>query len=66
MALVRCYVNAVLGTGLAVDSEGCVGSDRGSLCRLLTVLDWLRRKGPGYQNEISRILREKMQAEMAT
>jgi uncharacterized protein (DUF4415 family) len=27
------------------------------------VLDWLRRKGPGYQTEINRILRERMVAE---
>jgi uncharacterized protein (DUF4415 family) len=27
------------------------------------VLDWLRRKGPGYQDEINRLLRERMQAE---
>jgi uncharacterized protein (DUF4415 family) len=27
------------------------------------VLDWLCRKGPGYQGEINRILRERMQAE---
>jgi uncharacterized protein (DUF4415 family) len=30
------------------------------------VLDWLRRKGPGYQTEINRILREKMATETAT
>jgi uncharacterized protein (DUF4415 family) len=30
------------------------------------VLEWLRRKGPGYQTEINRILREKMAAETAT
>jgi len=29
----------------------------------MDVLDWLRRKGPGYQTEINRILREKMLAE---
>jgi uncharacterized protein (DUF4415 family) len=27
------------------------------------VLDWLRRKSPEYQDEINRILREKMEAE---
>jgi uncharacterized protein (DUF4415 family) len=27
------------------------------------VLDWLRRRGPGYQTEINRILRERMEAE---
>ena len=32
----------------------------------MDVLDWLRRKGPGYQTEINRILREKMQAETVT
>ena len=26
------------------------------------VLDWLRRRGPGYQTEINRILRERMEA----
>jgi uncharacterized protein (DUF4415 family) len=31
----------------------------------MDVLDWLRRKGPGYQTEINRILREKMAAEAA-
>jgi uncharacterized protein (DUF4415 family) len=31
----------------------------------MDVLDWLRRKGPGYQTEINRILREKMEAEAA-
>jgi uncharacterized protein (DUF4415 family) len=31
----------------------------------MDVLDWLRRKGPGYQTEINRILRERMEAEMA-
>ena len=25
------------------------------------VLDWLRRRGPGYQTEINRILRERME-----
>ena len=30
------------------------------------VLDWLRRKGPGYQGEINRILRERMLAETHT
>ena len=29
-------------------------------------LYWLRRKGPGYQTEINRILREKMEAETVT
>ena len=29
----------------------------------MDVLDWLRRKGPGYQTEINRILREKMETE---
>ncbi|HSZ88605.1 MAG TPA: BrnA antitoxin family protein [Acetobacteraceae bacterium] len=29
----------------------------------MDVLDWLRRHGPGYQTEINRILREKMEAE---
>jgi uncharacterized protein (DUF4415 family) len=29
----------------------------------MDVLDWLRRRGPGYQTEINRILREKMDAE---
>jgi uncharacterized protein (DUF4415 family) len=29
----------------------------------MDVLDWLRRKGPGYQTTINRILRERMQAE---
>jgi uncharacterized protein (DUF4415 family) len=29
----------------------------------MDVLDWLRRKGPGYQTEINRILREKMVSE---
>jgi uncharacterized protein (DUF4415 family) len=32
----------------------------------MDVLDWLRRKGPGYQTEINRILREKMEAETVT
>lgn len=27
------------------------------------VLDWLRRRGPGYQTEINRILRERMEAQ---
>jgi uncharacterized protein (DUF4415 family) len=31
----------------------------------MDVLDWLRRRGPGYQAEINRILREKMEAETA-
>ncbi len=31
----------------------------------MDVLDWLRRQGPGYQTEINRILRERMQAELA-
>jgi uncharacterized protein (DUF4415 family) len=30
----------------------------------MDVLDWLRLKGPGYQTEINRILREKMLAEL--
>jgi uncharacterized protein (DUF4415 family) len=30
------------------------------------VMAWLRRKGPGYQTEINRILREKMAAETIT
>ncbi len=30
----------------------------------MDVLDWLRRKGPGYQTEINRILRERMIAEL--
>lgn len=29
----------------------------------MDVLDWLRRRGPGYQTEINRILREKMNSE---
>jgi uncharacterized protein (DUF4415 family) len=29
----------------------------------MDVLDWLRRRGPGYQTEINRILREKMETE---
>jgi uncharacterized protein (DUF4415 family) len=29
----------------------------------MDVLDWLRRKGPGYQSIINRILRERMEAE---
>ena len=29
----------------------------------MDVLDWLRRKGPGYQSIINRILRERMAAE---
>lgn len=29
----------------------------------MDVLDWLRRKGPGYQTTINQILRERMQAE---
>lgn len=29
----------------------------------MDVLDWLRHKGPGYQTEINRILRERMEAE---
>jgi len=32
----------------------------------MDVLDWLRRRGPGYQTEINRILREKMAAETIT
>ena len=31
----------------------------------MDVLDWLRRKGPGYQTTINRILRERMEAEQA-
>jgi uncharacterized protein (DUF4415 family) len=31
----------------------------------MDVLDWLRRRGPGYQTEINRILREKMEAEVS-
>jgi len=30
------------------------------------VMAWLRAKGPGYQTEINRILREKMAAETVT
>jgi uncharacterized protein (DUF4415 family) len=30
----------------------------------MDVLDWLRRRGPGYQTEINRILREKMETEV--
>jgi uncharacterized protein (DUF4415 family) len=30
----------------------------------MDVLDWLRQRGPGYQTEINRILREKMEAEL--
>jgi len=29
----------------------------------MDVLDWLRRRGPGYQTTINRILREHMEAE---
>jgi uncharacterized protein (DUF4415 family) len=29
----------------------------------MDVLDWLRRRGPRYQTEINRILREKMETE---
>jgi len=29
----------------------------------MDVLDWLRRRGPGYQTEINRILRDRMEAE---
>ncbi len=29
----------------------------------MDVLDWLRRRGPRYQTEINRILREKMEAD---
>lgn len=29
----------------------------------MDVVDWLRRRGPGYQTEINRILRERMVAE---
>jgi uncharacterized protein (DUF4415 family) len=29
----------------------------------MDVLDWLRRKGPGYQSIINHILRERMEAE---
>ncbi|HVB66836.1 MAG TPA: BrnA antitoxin family protein [Acetobacteraceae bacterium] len=28
------------------------------------VLDWLRRRGPGYQTEINRILRERMEMQV--
>jgi uncharacterized protein (DUF4415 family) len=31
----------------------------------MDVLDWLRRRGPSYQTEINRILREKMEAEVS-
>jgi uncharacterized protein (DUF4415 family) len=31
----------------------------------MDVLDWLRRKGPGYQTTINRVLRERMNAETA-
>jgi uncharacterized protein (DUF4415 family) len=31
----------------------------------MDVLDWLRRRGPRYQTEINRILREKMDAEVS-
>ena len=31
----------------------------------MDVLDWLRRRGPGYQTEINRILRKKMEAEVS-
>jgi uncharacterized protein (DUF4415 family) len=31
----------------------------------MDVLDWLRRRGPGYQTEINRILREKMETEVS-
>lgn len=31
----------------------------------MDVLDWLKRRGSGYQTEINRILREKMKAEAA-
>ena len=30
------------------------------------VMAWLRRKGPGYDGEINRILRERMEAEAGT
>ena len=29
----------------------------------MDVLDWLRRRGPGYQTEINRILRDRMESE---
>jgi len=31
----------------------------------MDILDWLKRRGPGYQTEINRILREKMEADAA-
>ena len=31
----------------------------------MDALDWLRRRGPGYQTEINRILREKMEADVS-
>jgi uncharacterized protein (DUF4415 family) len=31
----------------------------------MDVLDWLRRKGPGYQTEINSILRRQMEAEIS-
>ena len=31
----------------------------------MDVLDWLRRQGPGYQTTINRLLRERMEAELA-
>lgn len=31
----------------------------------MDVLDWLRRRGPGYQTEINRILREKMEMDIS-
>jgi uncharacterized protein (DUF4415 family) len=32
----------------------------------MDVLDWLKRRGPGYQTEINQILRDKMEADAAT
>jgi len=32
----------------------------------MDLLDWLRRKGPGYQTEINRMLRERMVEETLT
>jgi uncharacterized protein (DUF4415 family) len=31
----------------------------------MDVMDWLRRKGPGYQTEINAILRRQMEAEIS-
>jgi uncharacterized protein (DUF4415 family) len=41
----------------------CACKEAISLRLDMDVLDWLRRKGPGYQTEINRILREKMLSE---